>query len=46
MRIPVSEKNLRIMSASIGDDLPVGDLIEPFMLVSIWKAYFTNARAI
>ncbi len=45
MRIPVNEKNLRIIQANIGDGLPVGDLIEPFTPLSIYKAYFTNARA-
>jgi hypothetical protein len=45
MRIPVNEKNLRIMQASIGDGLLVGEKIEPFTLLSICKACFTNARA-
>lgn len=37
MRIPVDEKNLRIMQANIGDILPVADLIEPFTPLSICK---------
>jgi len=45
MRIPVNEKNLRIMQANIGDVLPVGEKIEPSTPLSICKAYFTNARA-
>ncbi len=45
MKTPVDEKNLRIMQANIGNVLPVGEKIEPFTLLSICKAYFTNARA-
>ena len=45
MKISVNEKNLRIMQASIGDGLPVGEKIERFTRLSIYKAYFTNARA-
>jgi len=45
MRIPVDEKNLRIIQAHIGDGVPVADLIEPVTLLSICKACFTNARA-
>jgi hypothetical protein len=45
MKIPVDEKNLRIIQANIGDVLPVADLIEPFTLLSICKACFTNVRA-
>ena len=45
MRIPINEKNLRIMQANIGDVLPVGEKIEPFTPLSICKACFTNARA-
>ena len=45
MKIPVNEKNLRIMQANIGDGLPVADLIEPSTPLSICKACFTNARA-
>jgi hypothetical protein len=44
MRIPVNEKNLRIMQANIGNVLLVGDLIELFTPLNICKAYFTNAR--
>ncbi len=45
MRIPVDEKNLRIMQANIGDVLPVGEKIELFTRLSICRACFTNARA-
>ncbi len=45
MRISVNEKNLTIMSASINDILIVGEKIELFTHWSIYKAYFTNARA-
>jgi hypothetical protein len=44
MKIPVNEKNLRIIQANIGDVLPVEEKIEPFTLLSIYKACFTNAR--
>jgi hypothetical protein len=46
MRIPVNEKNLRIMQATIDDILLVADLTELSTPLSIYKAYFTNARAI
>jgi hypothetical protein len=45
MRIPVDEKNLRVTQASIGALLLVGEKIERFTRLSIYKAYFTNARA-
>jgi len=45
MKIPVDEKNLRIIQSNIGDVLIVGEKIEPFTLLSICKACFTNARA-
>jgi hypothetical protein len=45
MRIPVNEKNLRIIQANIGDGLPVGEKIELFTPLSIYKVCFTNARA-
>jgi hypothetical protein len=45
MKIPVDEKNLRIIQANIGNGLPVGEKIEPFTLLSICKVCFTNARA-
>jgi hypothetical protein len=45
MRIPVDEKNLRIIQANIGNVLLVGEKIEPFTLLSICKACFTNVRA-
>jgi len=45
MKIPVDEKNLRIIQANIGDVLPVGEKIEPSTPLSICKACFTNARA-
>ncbi len=45
MRLPVNEKNLRIMQAHIGDGVPVGEKIEPVTLLSICKACFTNVRA-
>jgi len=44
MEIPVDEKNLRIIQANIGNDLPVGEKIERFTPLSICKACFTNAR--
>jgi len=46
MKIPVNEKNLTVMQLSIGDVLLVGEKIEPFTLLSIYKAYFTNVKAI
>jgi hypothetical protein len=45
MKIPVDEKNLIIMQAPIGNGLPVADLIEQSTSLSIYKVYFTNARA-
>jgi len=45
MRIPVDEKNLRIMQANISDVLSVGEKIEPATPLSIYKACFTNVRA-
>lgn len=45
MKIPVDEKNLRIMQASIGNALPVADLIGLSALLSIYKVCSTNARA-
>lgn len=45
MRIPVNEKNLTIMQATINDILLVEEKIELFTHLSIYKAYFTNARA-
>lgn len=45
MKIPVDEKNLRIMQASIGNALPVADLIGLSALLSICRVCFTNARA-
>jgi hypothetical protein len=45
MKIPVDEKNSRLMSCSIGDILLVGEKIERATPVSIYKACFMNARA-
>ncbi len=45
MRIPVDEKNLTIIQANIEGVLIVGEKIELSTLLSICKAYFTNARA-
>ncbi len=45
MKIPVDEKNLRIMLSSIGDVLLVADLIELAGPLSIYKVCFTSARA-
>jgi hypothetical protein len=45
MKIPVDEKNLRNMQATIETGLPVGEKIERFTRLSICKGYFTNARA-
>jgi hypothetical protein len=44
MRIPVNEKNLRIIQANISHILLVGEKIEPVMPSSICKVCFTNAR--
>lgn len=46
MKIPVDEKNLKIMLTNIEIIFIVGEKIEPFTLLSIYKACFTNARAI
>ena len=44
MRIPVDEKNLKIIQSNIEDDLLVGEKTEPFRCLSIYRACFTNAR--
>jgi len=46
MRLPVDEKNLRIMQSNIGFCLIVADLTEQFTPLSIYKGCFTNVRAI
>lgn len=46
MKIPVDEKNLKVMQLSIGDGLIVGEKIEQFTPLSICKGYFTNVKAI
>ena len=46
MKTPVDEKNLKIMPSSIGNGLSVAGKIEPFTLLSIYKVYFTNVKAI
>jgi hypothetical protein len=45
MRLPVDEKNFRIIQPSIALGLSVADLTAPFTPLSIYKAYFTNVRA-
>jgi len=45
MRIPVNEKNLKNIQANISHILLVGEKIELFTHLSIYKAYFTNVRA-
>ena len=46
MKIPVDEKNLRVMQLSIGNVLIVGEKIEPFTLLIIYKDYSMNVKAI
>ena len=46
MILPVDEKNLKIIQIGIGFCLRVEEKTEQFTQVSIYKAYFTNARAI
>jgi len=43
--MPVDEKNLRIIQSSISFCLIVGEKFEPSTPLSIYKACFTNARA-
>lgn len=45
MKLPVDEKNLRIMQSNIGFCLIVEGKTEQFMSLSIYKACFTNVRA-
>jgi len=45
MKLPVDEKNLRIIQSNIALGLSAGDLTARFTLLSIYKAYFTNVRA-
>jgi hypothetical protein len=45
MRLPVDEKNFRIMQTSIDLGLSVVEKIALFTPLSIYRAYFTNVRA-
>lgn len=45
MKLPVNEKNLMNMVSIIESILFVGEKIELFTPVSIYKVCFTNARA-
>ena len=45
MKIPVDEKKLRNIRSIIVHILIVEEKIEPFTLLSIYKAYFTNVKA-
>jgi len=45
MEIPVDEKNLKIIQSNIGFCLIVGEKLESSTPLSIYKACFTNARA-
>lgn len=46
MRLPVNEKNLIDMRSFIGSIFTVEEKTEPVMPLSIYKACFTNVKAI
>lgn len=45
MILPVNEKNLRILLVGFGSYLTIAIKREPDTLLSIYKDYFTNVRA-